>query len=116
MTDISSIAENLTAAVREVHWREAEEFASKRLDRRRKYAIGPDWDGGRIVLLELCTWTTSCSGCFEGGECMGLAHHYPYDTKRQCHVGAGCAECGYSGKVRQAMWLPTLRAYLEARG
>lgn len=49
-------------------------------------------------------WTTSCSGCFESGECMGLAHHYRYDDKAECYVGSGCNECGYTGKRRMSWW------------
>jgi hypothetical protein len=52
------------------------------------------------------TFTTSCSGCCELGEYMGNAHSYPYDSKAQCHVGAGCHECGHSGKRRFSHWVP----------
>jgi hypothetical protein len=51
-------------------------------------------------------YTDSCSGCFEGGDYMGLAHNYPYDQKARCHVGAGCSECGYTGKRRHDFWMP----------
>lgn len=77
-------------------------MASRRLDRRRSYARD-----GRL-LLELCRFTQSCSGCFEGGECMGLAHNYIYDDKAQCHIGIGCHECGYRGKVRRSEWVPSV--------
>lgn len=87
-------------AVKEITWRQAERIAGRRLDRRRCYAR----DGKR--LLELCQWTGSCSGCFEGGEYGGLAHNYPWDDKTQCHIGGGCRECGYTGKARQAQWVP----------
>ena len=51
-------------------------------------------------------FTMSCSGCFEPGECMGLAHLYEYDVKRHCYVGAGCEECGYSGKRVERFFVP----------
>ena len=51
-------------------------------------------------------YTTECCGCFEGGDYMGLAHNYPYDPKARCYVGAGCDECGYTGKRRYDLWMP----------
>lgn len=51
-------------------------------------------------------YTSSCSGCFEGGDYMGLAHNYPYDKKAGCHIGSGCKECGYTGKRRHDFWMP----------
>lgn len=69
-----------------------------------------------VVDGELCvavSWTESCSGCFEAGECMGLARHYPYDNKAKCYVGFGCEECGYSGKRRVAMWQPAGMFYSD---
>jgi hypothetical protein len=50
-------------------------------------------------------WTQSCSGCHETNEGYetGL---YPYDEKAQCYVGAGCSECGYTGKRRMEWWIP----------
>ena len=50
--------------------------------------------------------TTSCSGCFEAGEYMGLASNYPYDGKAGCHIGSGCDECGHTGKRRRYFWQP----------
>lgn len=55
---------------------------------------------------EIARWTTSCSGCFEGGEYGGLAHNYRYDEKAQCHLGMGCKECEYTGKRKNEMWVP----------
>lgn len=51
-------------------------------------------------------WTASCSGCFESGDYIGNAHNYPYDEKARCHIGAGCDECGYTGKRRNEYWVP----------
>ena len=79
----------------------AEAYAGRRLDRRKKYALLEDM--GICVSAE---WTESCTGCFEGGENMGLAHHYLYDIKARCYIGAGCEECGYTGKRRVKMWVP----------
>lgn len=88
----------------EIDWREAEALVGERVDRRRSYAR----DGKK--LLELCRWVWSCSGCFEAGEGNSNAHNYPWDRKAQCHIGSGCSECGYHGKVRRAQWVPFIRA------
>ena len=85
---------------RQVSVNEAERLAGRRLDRRRSYAV---IDG---IVCELASWTDSCSGCFEGGEYMGLAYNYLYDHKAGCHIGSGCSECGYTGKRRREWWLP----------
>lgn len=92
---------------RQVSIEHAEELAEKRLDRRRNYAV---IEG---QLCSLVRWTDACSGCFEFGEYGGLAHLYGYDKKRGCHVGAGCDECGYTGRPqngfknrgRERIWL-----------
>ncbi|HSH44626.1 MAG TPA: hypothetical protein VK966_02150 [Longimicrobiales bacterium] len=47
-----------------------------------------------------------CFGCFESGEYMGMANNYPWDEKAGCHVGAGCDECGYTGKRRWTWFVP----------
>jgi len=80
---------------------------------RRKYKMHtlPSGHRVRIVLWHGCKgyeskFTTSCSGCFEAGENMGRAGDYPYDSRACCYVGAGCAECGYTGKRRQEHWVP----------
>lgn len=64
-------------------------------DGRRKLLRFHDGEPG---VLEV--YTTSCSGCFEFGDYGGLAHHYGYSERHNCHVGCGCEECGYHG-VRQ---------------
>jgi len=84
---------------RQVSVNEAERLAGRRLDRRRSYAV---IDG---IVCELASWTDSCSGCFEGGEYMGLAHNYPYDERAGCYRGSGCTECGYTGKRILRMWV-----------
>lgn len=55
----------------------AEAIAGRRLDRRRNYAIIE----GEV--REYASWSRTCTGC-EGG---------------------GCRECGYCGRVREAMWV-----------
>jgi hypothetical protein len=65
----------------------------------------------RVALLNgkdgyVVRWTESCSGCLESGECGGNEHSYPYDNKAQCRVGAGCDECGHTGKRRREWWVP----------
>lgn len=85
---------------RQIPVADAEKIVGKRLDRRRIYALIQN------QVCELVSWTDSCSGCFEGGEYMGMAHYYPYDKKAHCHVGAGCCECGYTGKRIRKEWVP----------
>ena len=80
--------------------KEAEKLAGVRLDRRRKYFVYQD------NVCFLGWYTTSCSGCFEGGEYGGLAHNYPWDAKAGCSVGGGCDECGYTGKRRLSFPIP----------
>lgn len=65
----------------------AEKIAGTRLDRRRNYAI---IDGG---VCELAQWSQACSGCYEG-----------YDSAHA--IGIGCDECGFTGRRRQAHWVP----------
>lgn len=57
-------------------------------------------------------WTDSCSGCHEtvDGQSMGC---YPYDAKAKCEVGAGCEDCGYTGKSRRCEWVPLPPEALE---
>jgi len=85
--------------LREVSIQHAEKFAGRRLDRRRKYAIGPsdlfgDVDG-KETLCELVRWTRACSGCSPDGE-------FSHGASK----GSGCEDCGYTGKRREAMWIP----------
>jgi hypothetical protein len=65
----------------------AEKLAGQRLDRRRAYCIG---DG---EVHELARWSQACSGCYEG---YNIEHG----------AGHGCRECGYTGRTRQAHWVP----------
>lgn len=53
----------------------------------------------------LVRWTGSCTGCHEtvDGQETGW---YPFDEKAQCYVGAGCDECGHTGKRRREEWVP----------
>lgn len=56
------------------------------------------------------TLTQACTGCFESVE--GHVPYqdgkpiYPYDEKARCYVGAGCSECGYTGKRRWTHFVP----------
>jgi len=84
---------------------EAETLAGKRLDRRRRYFLSTPY-GEKPQVCYLGWYTMSCSGCFESGDYMGLAHNYPYDQKAKCHIGAGCEECGYTGKRRLPVYIP----------
>jgi hypothetical protein len=44
-------------------------------------------------------FTQSCSGCFESEDGRPIGG-YPWDEKAHCYIGAGCKECGYTGKRR----------------
>ena len=62
-------------------------------------------------------WTESCSGCFETGDYGSGAHLYPFDDKAKCHIGAGCSECGHTGKRVQEHWVPfDMAAWGEREG
>lgn len=62
----------------------ADGIAGRRLDRRCSYAII------KGDVCELVRFSMSCSGCNEG---MG-------------EKGAGCHECGYTGRSRVSQWVP----------
>lgn len=75
------------------------------------YRMRRDSEGDlhRVVLHDgfegfVVRWTASCSGCFEteDGHPVG---DYPFDEKARCHLGMGCEECGYHGKVRNEAWI-----------
>jgi hypothetical protein len=90
-----------------ITWEEAERRSGLRLDRRRRYAWGQSWfDETVSVVLELGSGVLSCSGCCELGEYGSGSSLYPTDPKHGCLIGAGCNECGHTGKRRWAMWLP----------
>lgn len=93
--------------IRPVHWSDAEVYIGHRLDRRRRYAIGPTWNPNKTgeVLLELISCTYNCSGCCELGDYGSGSHLYRWDAKAHCLVGAGCKECGYTGKRRNSYWI-----------
>ena len=61
----------------------------------------------RVVINEghegfIGRWVDSCTGCHASGDgCI-----YDWDPKTKCELGWGCDECGYTGKVRHAMWIP----------
>lgn len=88
---------------------EAEKLAGHRLDRRRKYATTEDGKPcefyGGALLFEQGQWTTSCSGCHETEDGHNVGH-YDWDAKANCYVGAGCSECGFTGKRLNREWLP----------
>jgi hypothetical protein len=82
--------------------KEAEQIAGRKLDGRRKYATTDDGKPDEMTgatLFEIGRWTRSCSGCSCDGE-------YPCDCCQE--RGAGCHECGYTGKRREEMWVPVL--------
>lgn len=76
---------------------QAETIAGHRLDRRKNYAI---IDG---EVAESCAWSQACSGCYDG-----------YDSFHAS--GCGCDECGYTGRRRQAQWVPLVTPNAEVTG
>jgi hypothetical protein len=79
---------------------EAEKLAGRTINKRHRYArLGHE-------LLIAIHFTDACSGCFEAGEYGSQEHLYPMDKKHRCRIGAGCSECGYTGKRRHSMWVP----------
>jgi len=70
-----------------------------KFDGRRNYKV----IDGR--LCEIYSFTHSCSGCYEtiDGHPAG---NYPWDDKSKCYIGAGCFECGYTGKRICCFWAP----------
>ena len=72
-------------------FKKADKLAGVRLDRRRNYAII------KGEVNQSATWTTPCTGCSCDSE-------YPCMC---CQTrGAGCEECGGTGKRRSSMWFP----------
>lgn len=65
-------------------YEEAERIAGRRLDRRRSYCI---------IKGKVCfgvSWSSRCGNCGEG---------------MSGDKGYGCRECGYTGRIRQGMWM-----------
>ena len=69
---------------RPITWDDADNQAGFRLDRRKAWCF---IDGD---LCELVSGTVACSGCVSDYE----------------GVGAGCHECGHTGKRRVSTWVP----------
>jgi outer membrane protease len=75
------------------------------------YRMRRDSEGAlhRVVLHDgfegfVVKWTATCSGCFESEDGHPVGN-YPFDEKAKCYLGAGCEECGYSGKTRREGWV-----------
>lgn len=83
-------------SMRDLTIAEAEALHGGRLDRRYRYATPEDGEPcnltGSLVYVTV-RWSEACSGCYEGD--------YP-DRAR----GSGCDECGYTGRRKQAHWVP----------
>lgn len=69
-------------------YEKADKIAGFRLDRRKNYAI----INGEVC--EATSWTQECSGC----------------------NGAGCDECGHTGRRRQSHWVPVSRDRVDSGG
>jgi hypothetical protein len=68
-------------------------------------------DGTRFLVVMLhgkrgfvVRWTGACSGCVSDEECVS------HD------IGAGCYECGYTGKRRREEWLPLAEFQPQEKG
>jgi hypothetical protein len=83
---------------REVSVFRAELLAGKRLDRRRKYAV----IDGEVCLA--ASYVDTCTGCYESSDGYP-AGDYLRD-KNGVVLGAGCSECGYTGKRTHTFWHP----------
>lgn len=59
-------------------------------------------DGEKCAIVR---FTRSCSGCTETSDGYNV-NGYDTDPKWGCLIGAGCHECGYTGKRRIEMWVP----------
>lgn len=97
------------SAFRPIAWQEAERILGFRVDRRRSYYFCDDPEmkeylGGGPV-YDYGEWTTSCSGCRETEDGHNVGH-YEWDDKAKCYIGAGCSECGYTGKRRDGIHAP----------
>lgn len=73
-------------------WPEADQRAGFRLDRRKAWAFMFRDEIGSECVCEMISFTQACSGCLPDDRYEGR--------------GGGCSECGYTGKVRQCMWVP----------
>ncbi len=94
---------------RPILWQDAERILGFRIDRRRSYYFCDDPEmneyfcGGPVY--DYGEWVTSCSGCRETEDGHNVGH-YEWDNKAKCYIGAGCSECGYTGKRREGMFAP----------
>lgn len=66
--------------------------------------LDPDGPAVRVKVVRferqdgmVVRWTQHCSGCTPGYEESGGAHF---------ERGAGCSECGYTGRSRRVEWVP----------
>lgn len=94
-------------SISEISAIEVEKIIGRKVDRSRKYAKDSEPEFSDHGILVLANWDRSCSGCFEtvDGHPFG---HYPIDRKHNISIGAGCDECGFTGKRRVSMWVPFL--------
>lgn len=71
---------------------------------------GDVWRRVRVVKFEgeewfVVRWTTACSGCLESDS--GTVYFSGgFDPKLGITIGAGCDECGYTGKRADSAFIP----------
>lgn len=78
-------------------WPDADNRAGFRLDRRKAWCFIPN-EQGLPDLCEAISWSSACSGCTEVPEMTSGPDR-----------GSGCSECGYTGRIRNAQWVPYAR-------
>lgn len=108
--DATSIEDG--GSIEEIHWSEAEALMELRLDRRRTYGATvsrtpiSEGIGSGYIVFELCKFLISCPGCHETID--GYPVWPEVRDKNGIALGGGCAECGYTGKRREIIWLPVI--------
>lgn len=83
---------------RDMSWFEADKRAGFRLNRRKSWAFIPQHDA--LGIPELCSKVTFGRACYD---CID---EEPYQVLSK---GRGCSSCGYSGRVREAYFVPFSR-------
>jgi hypothetical protein len=82
--------------------------------RRYRWIENEDAPGGRQRVLvvthrgvegHVVRWTDACSGCCERGD-YGTLYYGGHDPKTGMVIGAGCPECGHTGKRREEQFVP----------
>lgn len=102
-----------------ITYQEAEKILNAKLDRRKTYYYENSEDAFRMFgggpIYTYGEWTQSCSGCRETEDGYNVGE-YPWDEKNKCWIGAGCSECGYTGKRRDGWYAAVDKAEMITDG